>query len=471
MPRRSALLLVLVLSLLLPGSASAEWTIDQALGADWLSIEFEHRVRYEGLSDPFRTLNAGDQYSDVVALRTRLHARAKLPKGLTLGAELIDSRTFQHSDALLNSTLVNPAELLQAYLQHDGDVAGGKLRSRLGRITMDIGSRRFVSRNRYRNTINGFTGIDLDWHGGADRQNRNLRAFFTLPVQREPNPQSAGPRRQRLRQADVVFDTESFDVLCWGLFAAQDFDELLMLPDVRGELFLFGLFESDDADRPTRNRNFYTVGSRIFRKPAKETFDFTLEGAFQVGQSRSGTGSTRELDHLAGFFHGTLAYTFDALWTPRLVFQFDYASGDSSPTDGNNERFDTLFGARRFEFGPTSLFGPFARGNLVTPGVRVHLKPASNVTAFAAVRTYWLASETDALTGAGIVDPVSDSGDHAGTTLEFRVRWNLVPKNVRLEAGYIHLFADEIFDTNSGTSNSNRQGDSDYFYAQAKLNF
>lgn len=451
--------------------AQAGWKLDDVIGSDTISLSFEHRSRYEGLSDPFRVANRGKAYTDVFAMRTLLHAKVKLPEGFSVGAELMDSRAFLSSDAVLNTTTVNPAELLQAYVRWDGDALGGKLRARLGRITMDVGSRRFVARNRYRNTINGFTGIDLDWHGKGADAGRNLRVFFTLPVQREPNPQSSANRRRRLRDDDVVFDREDFDNLFWGVFAARDFDALFGVDGVRGELFLFGLHESDSGSRPTRNRQLYTPGFRLVRKKAKEVVDFQIEATLQAGQSRTSASSTSEKDHLAGFVHGTLGYTFDAPATPRLAFQLDWASGDSSPNDGNNERFDTLFGARRFEFGPTGIYGPFARANLITPGLRAEIKPSDSVTAFAMARSFWLASKTDGWTTSGVVDPRGSSGDHIGTQIEFRVRWRIVPETVLLEAGYAHLFTGEFIDTNSTSSTSNRQGDSDYVYTQAKINF
>jgi len=451
--------------------AEAGWKLDDVIGSDTISLTLEHRYRYEGLSDPFQAANNGKEFTDLISLRTLLHGRVKLPAGFSLGAELQDSRTFLDNDVLLNSTHVNPAELLQAYVRYDGDVEGGQLRARAGRITMDVGSRRLVARNRYRNTINGFTGIDLDWKAGDDRDGLNLRAFFTLPVQREPNPQVAANVRRRRGDNDVVFDTEDFDNLFWGLFAARDLDGVFGLENVRGEVYLFGLHESDSGNRPTRNRNLYTPGFRVFRKPAKEVVDFQLEAVLQVGQSRVNTTTTSENDHTAFFLHGTVGYSFDAPAAPRLAFQFDYASGDSSPGDGNAERFDTLFGARRFEFGPTGIYGAFARANLISPGLRGQVAPMDGVKAFAAVRTFWLASRNDAWVGGGVSDPGGESGDHVGTQIEWRVRWFAVPDTVMLEVGYAHLFAGEYIDTNSASSSSNRQGDSDYFYTQAKFNF
>ena len=473
-----AVLIVCALAIGFPTVGTAEtWTLRDAFMPEGISLTLAHRTRYELLDDPFRTANRGKSLTDVVAMRTLLHARVDLPAGLTVGAELMDSRAFRNRDTVLNSTTVNPAELLQAYLEFEGAVAAGDLLLRAGRITLDVGSRRFVARNRYRNTINGFTGLDFNWQGGPGRDNLNLRAFATLPVQREPNPQSGSARRNRFRDNDVVFDTESFDVGFWGLFAARDFDVLGNDRPLRGEVFLFGLHESDDADRPTRNRQIYTPGFRVFTKPAKGHFDATVEGAIQVGESRSSSNpasaaSRQELDHLAWFVHGTLGFTFDVPWSPRLAFQFDYASGDDDPGDDQNNRFDTLFGARRFDFGPTGIYGPFARANLISPGLRLQVKPGKSVSSFVAARTFWIADRRDGWTTSGVRDAQGDSGNHVGTQIEIRIRWDIFPKNVRLEAGYAHLFVGEyISRANPISSNTNAQGDSEYVYTQAVLNF
>ena len=151
-----------------------------------------------------------------------------------------------------------------------------------------------------------------------------------------------------------------------------------------------------------------------------------------------------------------------------MALQYDYASGDENPADGTNERFDTLFGARRFEWGPTGIYGPFARSNLHTPGVRVQLKPHARVTTFVAYRGYWLASDQDAWTTAGLRDPTGQANDFLGSQVEIRVRFDVLPGNVRWESGYAHLFGGDFIDEAPG---SNRQGDSDYAYSQLVLRF
>jgi hypothetical protein len=159
-PRRITFWLAVVL---LAGAAlpsHAEWTLNEALLPKGISLTVNHRTRYEFLNDEFRTTRNGD--TDVVVFRTLVHGRVDLPYGLTAGAELQDSRAEQNSDTFLNTTIVNAVELLQGYLEYQRpDTFGGTFKGRGGRITMDVGSRRFVARNRYRNTINGFTGLDL----------------------------------------------------------------------------------------------------------------------------------------------------------------------------------------------------------------------------------------------------------------------------------------------------------------------
>jgi hypothetical protein len=459
-------LLILVLAtpfwtglLLAPREARAEWKIDEALMPEGLFLEVNHRSRYEFLNDQFRRTRTGD--TDVFAFRTLVHGGGTLPLdlpiGIKLGAELQDSRAEQNSDTLLNTTIVNATELLRAYVELDRkQLFGGDLVVRGGRITMDVGSRRLVARNRYRNTINGFTGIDAEWKSGEELGNLHLRGFWTLPVFREPN------RRKRLLDNDIVFDSESLDVQFWGLYAARDLGDLIG----RGELYVLWIRESDAPDRPTLNRRLVTPGFRLYRKSAPGQVDYTVETAVQFGKSRAITTAGQPLDHLAHFHHLTVGYTFDAPWVPRIALQYDYASGDENPNDGSNERFQTLFGARRFDFGPTGIYGPFARANLHTPGLRVQVKPKQRIYSFVAYSGYWLASDQDAWTTTGVRDLTGSSGSFIGSQLEIRVRIKLLPGNLTLESGYAHLFAGEFIDD---APNSNRQGDSDYVYTQLTL--
>ncbi len=446
-----------LLAILVSGAsgARAEWTprsLDEVL-PERLSIRVQHRTRYEYLDEQFRVGNPGN--TDVIVLRTLVHARLRLLDGLWVGGELQDSRAERNGDALLNTTIVNSAEALRAYLElRREDVLGGTLAARFGRITMDVGSRRFVARNRFRNTINGFTGLDLRWRGAGGAE---LRGFYALPVRRLPRD------RDKLENNKIRNDEESFAAQFFGLFAARDLPRDLG----RGELFFFGFDEDDRPSRPSLARELWTPGFRVFRTPATGRFDYQVETALQFGDSRTVT-SGRQLDHFAHFHHAELGYSFATRASPRLVLQYDYASGDDDPDDGDNNRFFTLFGARRFDFGPTGIYGAFARTNVHTPGLRLQLKPAPTLSAFVAFRGYWLADKRDAWVPAGVRDPSGNSGSFVGSQLELRVRWRILPENVTLEGGYARLFAGEFIDD---APTSNDQGDSNYLYTQIAIGF
>jgi hypothetical protein len=161
-------------------------------------------------------------------------------------------------------------------------------------------------------------------------------------------------------------------------------------------------------------------------------------------------------------------WTFDVAWQPRLAIQWDYASGDKDPTDDKNGRFDTLFGARRFELGPTGIYGPFARSNLNTFGLRVEVEPTQTVTAFFAYRAFWLAQKRDVWFGSGLSDPTGQSGSFLGDQIELRIRWRPLPGNVLLDTGYAHLFRGEFM---KSAPDAVATRDSDYFYVQTVIEF
>ena len=118
---------------------------------------------------------------------------------------------------------------------------------------------------------------------------------------------------------------------------------------------------------------------------------------------------------------------------------FDYASGDRDPDDDGNERFDTLYGARGFDYGPTGIYGALARSNLKSPALRLELELRRDVKAAATYRPAWLASDRDRWTTTAIRDPSGSSGSFIGHQLDGVVEWEILPGNLALEAGLAYL--------------------------------
>ena len=434
------------------------WRLAETTGIpDGTFLSGSFRVRYENLNGRYRSGRSGSD--EVLALRTLLHGGIDLGN-VRIGAEIEDSRQeMGDSGTPLSATLVNTAELLQAYFQWTVDDLSGfgtKGILKAGRQTMDLGSRRLLARNRYRNTLNAFTGADWQMTLGNGIQ---ARAFYVLPVVRTPGDSSS------LNQNEVDIDEEDINFRFWGIQAKMDNTAW----DGSAELYLLGLDENDTDERATRNREIYTGGFRFYRPRKAGQLDYQVESMIQWGQSRTSTISTTDLNHLAYFQHTELGYTFEHAWNPRLLVQFDYASGDDDPNDGKNNRFDTLFGARRFDFGPTSIYGAFARSNLISPGIKLQVKPAADtVSGFAGYRANWLASDRDSWTTANVVDASGLSGSFLGHQVEVRVRWDPAPGNLRLETGMVHLFQGEF---GRNAPDAVAEGDSTYYYVQSIFSF
>lgn len=413
---------------------------------DWFSISGKQRNRFETLDGQYRgSRNGGDQ---ILVSRTLIKAGLNLNK-VRFVVEGMDARAWQSdSGTPLSTTIVNPLDILQAYTELSidnlfSDESTSKLR--LGRITMDVGSRRFVARNRYRNTINNFTGLDWQWQSDKLTQ---FRAFYTLPVQRLVSGNIA--------DNDAKLDKQHDEVKFWGLFYSPG----KFLYNSRAELFLFGLNEKDvPNERQTRDRDIYTPGFRVYKKPSTNHYDYQIETALQFGESRFSSSSVTDLDHFAHFHHFEIGYSFDYKWSPHLSIQYDYASGDDDLADADNNRFDTLFGARRFDYGPTSIYGPFARSNLSSPGIRLKLKPSDKLKVFFAARGYWLASDNDNWTTARISNAAGSSDNYIGSQVETRLRWDVFPGNFRIETGAAYLVAGDLM-------RAADKNDSKYFYSQ-----
>ena len=261
---------------------SGPWRLSEALGTpDWFEIKGTLRHRYEAFDEQFRASGGGENHAFVHRALVEMTVRSEY---LSATAELEDSRVYSGvSNAPMNTGIVNTLESSSGYVAGDFTDAfeeADELRVQLGRHTMDVGSRRLVARNRYRNTINAFNGLNTQWRSGSGVE---ARAFYTLPVQRLPRSASD------LYDGDVRFDEERSSVRFWGghvLFPRWR-------PGMDAELYLFGIDESDADGLNTRDRDLITFGTRWQKPRAAGDFFWELESVFQTGESRSSSGSTR----------------------------------------------------------------------------------------------------------------------------------------------------------------------------------
>ncbi len=375
------------------------------------------RLRYEAIDNQVRV--GADPSDTLVNLRTTLSATYR-DGPLTLAAELWDSRVWGADPGTPVSTNeVNTLELVQAYAAYRTRVAGTPVTLQGGRFTLNIGSRRLVAADDYRNTTNGYTGIkaDIGKAGGV-----TATLAYVLPQQRRPDDAAS------LRSGRVVWDREGFDQVLWG----GTLGKAKAIGPVNLEASFFHLGERDTVGRPTRDRSLNTYGARVMRDPAAGKADFEVEAFHQSGRISASTAATAaRLPVSASFVHAELGYTLRDAWKTRVALEGDRASGDAP--GGKFGRFDTLFGMRRADLAPSGLYNAVGRANLVAVGPRVETTPSKRVDLLATWRALWLAERTDSFSTTGVRDASGRSGDFAGHQVDARVRWWLLPDRLRFE--------------------------------------
>ncbi|WP_254895086.1 alginate export family protein [Novosphingobium sp. B1] len=414
-----------------------------------LTLSASARLRVESISGQFRPLPA-PATDTMVSLRTELAASYDAGP-LRFHAELWDARAWaQDARSSANTGEVNALELVQANIALK---LGRQGSLKLGRYTLDLGNRRVVARQRFRNTTNAFTGALLSLN---DDKGRKLDVMLTLPHQRLPDD-PAGIRSDR-----VEWDRESFDVVFLGVHGT--------LPEVLGgtlQPFVFGLFERDSARLVTANRRIGTVGARHFVNARAGAWDHDVEAAWQFGKARrtAGLADRTDLEVRAWFLHADAGYTFATGWSPRVVAMFDAASGDKGSA-GKFTRFDTLYSARRFEFGPNGLYGPFRRSNIVSPSLRLEVTPSKRTDAFIAWRTAWAENPRDQFAATGVRDADGASGRLGGHQIEGRVRHWIVPGLLQVDGGAAMLLKRRVL---RDAPNAPPTGNTTYGYVDLTL--
>ena len=412
---------------------------------DWVDLGLENRTRFESYDHPWRANQAigGGATDAQVLLRSRVRVGVGGNGPFRFLFEGMDSRAFSNSAPgdFVNTTTVNEFDILQLLGSLTVDNVGGSgLRTDLhvGRMTLDFGLRRYISRNDFRNTINAFDGVH--WQIGQGNTWR-FRAFLVEPVILD----------------EVHLDEQTAKSVFWGTYV-----ESAHSPWFNVNLFYFGLNDQESQNN-TLPRTYSTYGLRLFKPSAINEFDYEFEGAIQ-------TGHLGNVEHFAYNPNVEAGYTLNLPWTPRFVAQYTYASGSRTPGGSQDGNFDRLFGSRNFDFTATGNFGPFFRSNISTPGWRLIVQPADNVTVTLKQRFWYLAEGSAVFSGSGLQDPTGGSGNSLGHDVELRAQWAL-SLNMDFDVGYDHWFKGSYFDRLPASAGLPAGGnkDTDYFYFQVRV--
>ena len=430
-----SILLASLATIVMPAAARAE--------DGKLDVSLELRARMEAIGGQFRPAPAPKD-DQVLLLRSDLFAEYDAGP-VRIGGEVIDSRGyFERQKSTVGTTEINALEPVQAYLATDiSDVAMAKA----GRFVLNLGSRRLVARNNFRNTTNAFTGVQ----GVFGDAKLGGTAFWTVAQTRLPSDTDG------LRDNKIQLDRERGSPHFFGAFLHGN----TAIGTVEG--YTYRLAEDDSRDILTRNRHLWTVGARVLRSPKANQWDYELEFAGQGGRARASTrvNDTIDLPVHAGFVHATIGRSLPGAWKPRVALLGDYASGEQSGR--SITRFDTLYGARVFEFGPTSLYGAVQRANLVSFELLGEVKPDKRSDITAGVRPLFLASATDSFAATGVIDRAGNAGTHAGTQIEARYRRFLIPDTLRISIGGAYLAKGRFL---TEAANAPATGDTTYGFVE-----
>lgn len=323
----------------------------------WLSLGGQVRARQEVWRNfSFGTPAVAD---DTFGLeRVQLHADLHLGTHFRLFVEGIDARTVGDRSLPGGPRIadVNSADLLNAFIDLSGRLAGGRATLRAGRQQFAFGKQRLVSPLPWLNTYrhwDGFTGF-------YETPQFKATVFYSwyVPVQK------------------YRFDRRDTQEEFAGAYLtfAKNTDVYLLV-----------------RDRQARDDRRETLGVRHGRKLASG-WDFDAEAAAQLG-------SVRGAKVRAFMFGGETGYTFkQAPGTPRLAAAFDFGSGDGNATDGTVRTFDQLYPLGHAYLGYIDIVG---RQNVLDASFSIEAKPHGKVRLQLSQHFLRRASAHDALYDAG----------------------------------------------------------------------
>jgi hypothetical protein len=261
----------------------------------------------------------------------------------------------------------------------------------------------------------------------------------------------------------VLYKIDQFNDANWG---ENFFGIYITYKGLKGQVFdLYSLnlvdnkHEVKGEDGKYGDLKRYTIGTRGEGKIPSSSSGYGYEFAFQFGDKGS--------DNIKAFAcHLDLNYCFkELLFQPKVKIEYNFATGDDDPDDGDAKTFVPLF---QTVHGPYGIIDFFRWQNVRHAGLTIDFVPVRGLKGSLQYHRFYLSESEDAwynTRGKKIRwDKTGDASDYVGDEIDLVLKYKINPF-WELEGGYAHFFAGDYVD-DTGSSD-----DADWFYLQTVFEF
>lgn len=411
--------------------------------------------------------------NDFVGMRSRLSFDFNAHENLRAFLQIQDSRLW--GEEASTATDDQNLDFHQAYFDLR-NLAEWAPTVRVGRHVLSYGDQRLIGGFEWNNIARAFDGVRAWW----ERERWSMDLFATNVA--EPDDLDFGDG------GDADDDTLFSGV--YGTYRLINEDKRKLSADAyalnlrngNGATLGEDDLNGDGISDRTGDLDFVTLGMRWTAK--LYDFDFGVEAAWQTG--------TRGHDDVnAWAWHARAGYTCtDWAWQPRIGAEYNFASGDADPADGDHETFANLFPTNHLHYG---YMDQISWQNMRNARFSLSAKPFKKTTVAFDYHMFWLDEEEDAYyTVAGAARPAGASfnggraalqpgtyltttrDDHIGNEIDVTVKYTWAD-SIRLAGGYSHFFAGDFLDDTGfpdpDTGLNAKADDADWAYFELTVSF
>lgn len=451
----------------------AAWVVPSVAGVDFSG---QYRVRGE-IKSPSNFYDEGSldnkKKSDVLEQRVRLTGVAKPTSDVTVKVTIQDTRKWGNGLASgggpsLTDDGSNNLDFHESYVLIN-DFLGLPVDLKVGRQELVYGDQRLIGSFGWSNNGRSFDAIKLT----HKTDQFNLDLFYAKNRESDHNTTLVGgDGDQDFYGAYATINVNANNTLDGYILYLRD----------AGETAFLGSSEISSAIAGAQE--LYTVGARLKGTlPMANPIDYTAELPFQFGSIDSADPAQLDSDISAWAFAAKAGITINGGNT-RIGAEYDYATGDDNPADGDIETFSALAPTQHGHYGMMDQIG---WRNISAWSVNASHKINPKLKASIAYWNFTKAEGEDGVYNAGawmtagasiptVPGPgpgtLTKSDDSIGQEIDLQAAYKY-NSNVVIKAGYGHFFTDDVVENTrtTGTPATDNSDDMDYGYLMLVANF